>query len=201
VPAPAILRLGDLSASAALRSPPPGIDPAWISPRLPPALERRARFQSAFTSGTPPSDWMAWTRDALIAEDDWHRGTAGTVDENLYALLRSYMAHAAAPGRAVRTLGFLHDMATWNLPAAGQSADSLIAWSVAAEEWFPAGPLLDAAVAARLLAGDTVGARRALEALAPLAVRDGRDPHDLRTRLLAAWVDRAERARAPAPLR
>ncbi len=49
--------------------------------------------------------------------------------------------------------------------------------------------LCDGAVAAKLMAGDAVGARRTLESLTP---RLRRDREDLRTRLMLAYVEALE---------
>ncbi len=186
VPAPEIPRLRDLAMSAALRSNNlAGIDPALIDSRLPPALERKRRLQDALRSAAPPADWRTWVAEALTAEDDWHLGTTGVVDEGLYYLLHQYMSAARAPQEAVLTVDFMHDMAVWDFARAARESDPLIALSTQGQDWLPPDLLLDQAVAARLLSGDVAGARRAFETLLPRAQRD---PRDLRTRLLAAWL-------------
>ena len=193
VPVPHIPRLRNLAASAALRMNPfPKIAPASIDERLPEALTRRAGLQAAIASGAAPPDWRVWTNEALHAEDDWHLGTAGVVDEGLHELLRNYLARTNAPPPAVAAFAFVHDLASWNLQGAARNAEPLVILASRGEDWLPPDVLFDGVVAARLMTGDATGARRAFDVLLP---RIGRDPHDLRTRLLDAHLRAADASR------
>jgi predicted membrane-bound spermidine synthase len=186
VPAPEIPRLRNLMTSAALRSGLfPRRDPLQVDERLPDALERQAWLAAALASPTPPDDWRAWTFEALHAEDDWHLGTAGVVDAGFYESLRAYMARVHAPPAAVEAVGFMYDVAAWRWAKAAGESDSLVARAARGEDWLPPDYVLDGAFAAKLLTGDREGARRVLQVLAP---RAGREPGDMRMRLMAAHL-------------
>ena len=186
VPAPEVPRQRDLSMSAALRNPPPDIPPGEIDGRLPTALQRKAQMQAVLASDRPPADWRAWTLEVAGAEYEWHCGTAGIVDEGFYRLLEDYLARHHGPPEAVAAVTFLHDVATWRLPEAAREADPLLALAAEGRDWLPAGLLLDGAVGAKLLTGDPAGARRAFEILRS---RAGRNPTDLRSRIVLAHLE------------
>jgi hypothetical protein len=123
------------------------------------------------TSNTPPPDWRTWTLGALQAEDEWHGGSLGSVDERLHGLIRDYLAREHAPQEALQTFAFVHDMAAWDFARAAAEVDPLIERAARGEDWIPPETLLDGAFAARYLTGDPAGARRVLERLGP-RIRD-----------------------------
>jgi hypothetical protein len=172
VATPAIPRIGALAVSAALRTNPfPAIDPSVVDERLPAAIERRNQLARWLVTSGPPPDWRIWTLTALQAEEEWHGGSLGAVDERLYGLIRDYLVRAHAPAEAVQTFAFVHDVAAWDFARAAPEADPLIERAARGEDWMPPETLLDASFAARYLTGDVVGARRALERLGP-RIRD-----------------------------
>ncbi len=187
VPAPEIPRLRFLSVGAALRMEHlPTIDPRALDPRLAQGLEHKAWLQATLASGVPPTDWRVWTFEALRAEDDLHSGTAGFADAAFYDGVRRYMAQRGAPPTAWQAVEFIHAVAVWDFREAARMADPLIALAHQEQDWVPVEALLDGALAAKLLTGDRAGAARVQELLLP---RSGRGPHDLRTRLAAAWFN------------
>ena len=169
VPTPAIPRIGALAVSAALRTNPfpANIDPAAVEERLPAAMEHRNQLARSLVSSAPPPDWRTWTLGALQAEEEWHWGSLGSVDERFYGLVRDYLARAHAPQEALQTFAFVHDLAAWDFARAAAEADPLIERAARGEDWIPPETLLDGAFAARYLTGDLAGARRTLERLGP----------------------------------
>lgn len=193
MPAPEIPRLRFLSIGAALRMERlPDIEPSRLDPRLAVAMERMRRLAPLLAAGAPPSDWRAWTLEALHAEEDLDMGTSGFADPAYFTAMRRYMDEAGAPAIAREAVEFVHSVAIWDFADAARRSDALVARAAEGEEWVPLELLLDGAVAAKLLTGDRTGARRVHEAL---VVRSGRDPRDLRSRLVAAYFRGAQ----PAP--
>jgi hypothetical protein len=183
VPAPAVPRQRDLSMSAALQQP-PSRTLANDDPRLPEALQRRHEMQlSLFGGGPPPADWRAWVLEFVAAEQDWHLGTLGVVDDGMYRLAEQVMDRRSAPPEAHAAVRFLHDAGAWRFSEASREADALIDSAAQGQDWLPPAVLLDGALAAKLVAGDLPGARRAFETLRS---RAGWDPSELRSRLLLA---------------
>src|SRR5262249_44605103 len=157
---PAIPRVGDLAISAALRTNPfPAIDPAVVHERLPAAMDHRNQFERWLTSSSPPPDWRTWTLTALQAEDEWHGGSLGVVDERLHRPTRERLGRAQAPQEGGQTLGLVHDLPAWDFARAAAEAAPLIERAARGEDWIPPGTLLDGAFAARYLTGDVAGAR------------------------------------------
>src|SRR5262249_45083223 len=160
VPTPAIPRVGDLAISAALRTNPfPATDPPVVHERLPAAMDHRNQFERWLTSSSPPPDWRTWTLTALQAEDEWHGGSLGVVDERLHGLIREYLARAHAPQEAVQTFAFVHDLAAWDFARAAAEADPLIERAARGEDCMPPSPPLARALPPRYLTGDVAGAR------------------------------------------
>ena len=185
VPAPEIHRLRQLAMSAALRGASRDLDPARIHPELPAMMARRSELARVLASPTPPADWRAWTVASLVAEQEWHAGTLGRVDEGFHRLLREFAARHQAPPQVHAALGFIHDMALMDTAGAIRNARPLIEAAAAGDFWLPPDLLFDGAVTMYLVASDSSAARSAYQRLLPRLVRD---PHDLRTRLLAAHL-------------
>ena len=193
VPTPDIPRLRSLLVGSTLRLERlPALDPRTVDPRLASGLVRRAQLDSTLASGKPPADWGSWMALAFDAEEDLHLGTSGFADEVFFDRLRRYTATTGAPAGARQAIEFLHDLSAWNFAAAARGADTLVALSSAGEDWLPPDVMLQGVPAAKMLAGDRDGARRSLETL---LLRWAPSAHDLRIRLLAAWVARDRGAR------
>jgi spermidine synthase len=186
-----INRAEALALGAALR--------ARIKPRhdagdddiLPRARHRADALRTQLAAG-PPDDWNLWLTDALTVDEELHGGTIGVVDEGLYSDLFSYTAKYGAPERVTSALRFMHAMSVQDWTA----TDTLGNRSIELGETLPglavSGDLLrDAMVVADLKQHDIPGARKALVILSNHGTRA---TNDLRTRLLEAWVARAEKA-------
>ena len=87
---------------------------------------------------------------------------------------------------------FSHGLAAWDWHQAAAAADILLQDGGMGDGWVAPGRLLDGALFAYLRVDRPDAARRALERL---GATTGRDPGNVRLRLLTAWVEQAERAR------
>ncbi|MFL5582886.1 MAG: spermidine synthase [Gemmatimonadaceae bacterium] len=192
---PEIDRQAQLALGARLRLAADGT-PAdslpWTSD-LPEALFRRSTLDRMTAGNVPPADWERFVHLVLDAEADLHGGTAGAVDESFYAPVLAYMTRAKAPAPAVAAVRFRHGLAAFDWREASAAADLLVAETKARRDWVPPDDLRDGGVVAKLRLGDLDGARRVWEELIPFAKRG---ISDVRTRLLAAHLSAALRARA-----
>ena len=183
-------QLHERAVRPASRANPPDLDGG--------AARYRKRVLDDMLAGSrAPLDWREWVHAALDVEQDVDGGSAGTVDETFYTSLERFMTLHHAPSEAFAAVHFVHDLAIWDFERAAREADPLIAATLRDEPWLRGDVLCDGAVSAKLMAGDALGARRALEALAP---RLRRDPEDLRTRLLVSYVEALEQKAALQPV-
>ena len=157
------------------------------------ARYRRRVLEGVLAGSGAPPDWREWVHTVLDVEQDMDGGSAGAVDEAFYTSLEHFMSKHHAPAEAFAAVRFVHALAIWDFERGARAADPLIAASLRGEPWLRADVLCDGAVSAKLMAGDAPGARRALEALAPLLHRD---PQDVRTRMLVSYVDAMEQKAA-----
>lgn len=163
---------------------------------LPPSAEFSSmllwkRMLEAFVArGASPPDWQLFMHHVAIVEGNMHGGAAGTVDENFYRMLYGFMRERKAPPRAVAALDFLHGLGAWDFAQASHAADLLMPDARINEMWLPSDMFRDGTVVAKLLTGDVRGARAAFTELSALS-----GPPDLRSRVLAAHLRAAERAR------
>jgi hypothetical protein len=154
------------------------------------ALQRLWQWHNILATPHPPADWRLWLQETMQVEADLHGGTAGTVDETFYQALHHYLDQHTPPPEVCDAVLFLEGLGRWDFAAASSAADRLLQSAVDGTSWMPVDQLRDGAVAAKLLLGDTAGARQYLEALAAQAKRDQRD---LRSRLLEAYVAQAHK--------
>lgn len=157
---------------------------------------QQARFRAqqlalSLASGAPPADWYFWFTQMLAVEQDRHAGTMGQVDSAWYAAVERYMVTQGAPVDGLAALRFLRAAVAYDWPAAAREVQPLIDARAEGRRWLPPGLFFDAAVIARLHAGDVAGAR---VAFARLATTSDRSQQDLRTRMLDAYVAAREAA-------
>jgi hypothetical protein len=110
-------------------------------------------------------------------------------------MAQRYAERFQAPAAVRNVVAFRHAVAAWNFAAAATLADSIMPVALREYRWIPADELRDGAVMAKLHLGDVAGARMALDTLGRHSTRD---PGDLRSRMLQAYVTMAEGRRATA---
>jgi hypothetical protein len=84
---------------------------------------------------------------------------------------------------------FRHGISGWDFPRAVRAGEPLVAAALDRGSWMPPDELREGLIVARLMTGDTEGARRAFESLAPLSRRPN---GDFRTALLSAYIQSAQ---------
>jgi spermidine synthase len=158
------------------------------------ALYQWRQWQIMAASDQPPSDWELWLQQAYVVDRMRNGGTAGMVDEEFSRHLTRFMERHNAPAPARDVVAFRKGVASWNFAEAAAAAERLIP-QARKGRWIPADELRDGLVMARLHLRDVRGARQALDSLFPLSRRP---VTDLRSQLLVAYVQTAERLQAVA---
>ena len=199
-PVPAIPRLQALAVGARLRAVLRGsADTVRGDPDFDQALFNQSMIEGLIASGRRPSDWGLWTRAVLNVERVVHGGTAGVVDEEYYRPIYAYMQKASAPVDVRDAIDFTHALAAWDYPTLATMGDRVIEHTLKEKRALMAPEVLrDATVIAKLATNDVKGARRVFEVMAKSVKRD---PEDVRSALLGAYLIAAEKAakeRAPA---
>lgn len=184
-----VARVEALSLGAALRANavPPDSGSAYLEWR-----RARHRYQTlrAQLSGPPPDNWSLWFADVLAVDDDVHRGTAGVADVQFFRDLTAYTERHRAPARVRDALRFLQAVSEWDWAAADSAGERVLETAGEAPGLAVVVDFLrDGLTVAKLKRNDVAGARRVFDALAPYASRPA---SDMRTRLLEAWIRRAE---------
>jgi hypothetical protein len=153
------------------------------------ALQRLWQWRLAIHAGGPPLDWRQWTQQTARVEADLHYGTAGTAYEAFYHTVHRYIAEHTPPASVCETIRFLEGVAVWDFATAAQAADSLLESAADGQAWLPVDHLRDGAVIAKLMVGDTAGARQYFQAL----LLQGEQPiTSLGMKLLASYISHAE---------
>lgn len=153
-----------------------------------PAVDAAFRLQSlrhSLATGVAPVNWRAWTRALSQVERDLHGGTAGVADSAFYDAVDRYVRRTSAPPEAKAAVDFLRGLASWDFARATRASEPLIGAARRREHWVHPDLLRDGAVTARVMQGDTAGARAAFLAL---ALHSQRSPTDLRSMLLETLV-------------
>ncbi len=148
-----------------------------------PAVQRMWSFDATLAGAPSPPDWHAWVTTALEAERDVHGGTAGVIDSAFYASLARYMNANHAPSGASEAIAFRRALAGWDFAGAARAADSLVPLAEHGTDWIGVDELRQGATVARLVLGDSTGARRIWRTLADRATRG-----DLRGLLISACL-------------
>jgi spermidine synthase len=152
------------------------------------------QWQVMMASNQPPSDWDLWLRQAYAVDRMRNGGTAGTPDQEFHRDLVRFMERHNAPAPARDVMTFRNGVSSWHFSEAAAAAERLIPHAQQGR-WIPADELRDGLVIARLHLRDVRGARQALDSLFPLSRRP---VTDLRSQLLMAYVQTAERLQAVA---
>jgi hypothetical protein len=152
-------------------------------------------WQSMNVSNDPPVNWEVWVNQANRADNLRNAGTAGFVDQQFHAGLDRFMERHRAPAEARDVVRFRRGLASWNFAEAAAAGERLMGVAGSGRSWVTPDELRDGLVMARLHLRDVRGARQALDALFRLSRRPATD---LRSQLLAAYVQTAERMQSVA---
>ena len=188
---PGIPRLEALATGARLRLSTADAD-SLVSHEMHEARFTHDVFMRSLATSAPPSSWSLWTRAAAEAEARVHGGTAGVADERFYGAVRGFLDRTAAPPTARAGIDFLHALALHDWDTARAASPPLLSAAARGEEWIPAELLRNGLVVAELAVADTRAARETFRRLTPRIDRDGAE---VRTKLLDAWITRAEASR------
>ena len=107
----------------------------------------------------------------------------------VYATTMRFIDRHQGPGTARDVVSFRHGIAAWDFAQAAKAADRLLPVIRRERRWISGDELRDGGVMAKLQIGDVAGARQMYDSLASLSTRP---VGDLRSRLLAAYVETAE---------
>jgi spermidine synthase len=152
-------------------------------------------WQSMESADAPPINWDVWLGQANRAHQLRNTGTAGNADQQFYTRLDRFMERYKAPQPVRDVVQFRRGVASWDFAAAAAAGQRLLPLVESSKPWIPADELRDGLVIARLHLRDVSGARNAMEYL----FRFSRRPvTDLRSQLLASFVESAERGRSVA---
>jgi hypothetical protein len=170
-------------------------DSAATDPELQQAAYLTEQWMAWLERGQAPSSWQLWLDQMDQVGRYWNGGRAGNADEKFFGMAQRYAERFQAPAAVRNVVAFRHAVAAWNFAAAASLADSIMPVALREYRWIPADELRDGAVMAKLHLGDVAGARMALDTLGRHSTRD---PGDLRSRMLQAYVTMAEGRRATA---
>jgi hypothetical protein len=140
-------------------------------------------------------NWDIWLQQANRADFLRNAGTAGFTDQQFYAGLDRFMDRYRAPESVRDVVKFRRGLASWNFAEAAAAGQRLLAFAGSDRPWIPADELRDGLVMARLHLRDPRGARQVLEGLFRFSRRPATD---LRSQLLTAYVQTAERRQSVA---
>jgi hypothetical protein len=146
-------------------------------------------WQAGIAADRAPVSWDLWVEQAGMVGGLRNGGTAGRPDEDLYATTMRFIDRHQAPGTARDVVSFRHGIAAWDFAEAAKAADRLLPVIQRERRWISGDELRDGGVMAKLQIGDVAGARQMYDSLASLSTRP---VGDLRSRLLAAYVETAE---------
>jgi len=174
---------------ALLRSPGIQLNDTAITYSSTQAVFQWRQWQVMAASDKAPSDWQLWLQQAHAVDRMRNGGTAGTDDQEFYRDLTRFMERHNAPAPARDVVTFRRGLGSWNFTEAAAAGERLIP-VVQQGRWMAADELRDGLVIARLHLRDARGARQALDSLFSLSRRP---VTDLRSQLLLAYVQTAEK--------
>jgi spermidine synthase len=152
------------------------------------AVYRWRLWQATLSSNQPPGNWELWLDQANTIDRLRNGGTAGVADEEFYANLERYMDRFNAPQVVRDVVTFRHAVASWRFAEAAEAGERLLPVVTSQRRWIGGDELRDGLVLAKLHLRDAAGAQRRFYQLAPLSTRN---PADLRSQLLEAYVTTA----------
>jgi hypothetical protein len=161
-----------------------------FAPLLQQALFQWQTWQSLAASAQAPTDWGLWLDEAKRVDFLRNSALAGSVDESFYQTLYRIIDRHQAPSAVRDVVRFRHGIAGWNFAEAAAAGERLVPLAADRRGWISGDELRDGLVMARLHLRDVSGARQALDSLARFSRRPATD---LRSQLLAAYVQEAER--------
>jgi hypothetical protein len=162
--------------------------PEWQS-----ALVALESFLASTRREETVGSWQLWAVAFDRTEADLHWGTLGRVDQAFYDEVYAFLDRNDAPAVARAAVDLKHAFSLLEWERAAAAADELVSRVGVGEQWSSADILLDMSVIAYLKAGRATAARNAIDLLTPWT---GRQPGDLRLRMLDALVARAEASSA-----
>ncbi|HET9325621.1 MAG TPA: fused MFS/spermidine synthase [Candidatus Eisenbacteria bacterium] len=180
-----IPRFADLAQNAHFRSAlakKPAVVDSEEAKRLFAAVER---FERVMAPGR--ADPQEWLTNAVLSEEDFHRGSIGSPDPVFFARTRDIAERGRAPRPVHLVLDWLWSLESRDYRRAAVLTDSLLIIPPRqGKPWLDPALFLDGGATAKLAVGDTLGARRVA-----LAAGMGADPGpDLRARLIHAAITR-----------
>lgn len=147
-------------------------------------------WQNMVKSAEPPVNWEVWLQQAERADNIRNAGTAGFLDRQFYAVVDQFMDRHHAPAAVRDVVRFRRAVASWDFVEAAAAGERLMGPATAHRAWISGDELRDGLVMARLHLRDARGARQALDSLFSLSRRPATD---VRSQLLTAYVQTAER--------
>jgi hypothetical protein len=147
-------------------------------------------WQSMSASPERPVNWEVWLDQARRADNLRNTGTAGFLDQQFNAVVDRFMDRHNAPPEVREVIRFRRALASWNFADAAASGARLMELAANNRAWISGDELRDGLVMARLHLRDARGARQALDSLFFLSRRPATD---VRSQLLTAYVQTAER--------
>ncbi len=147
-------------------------------------------WQSMSASPERPVNWEIWLDQARRADNLRNTGTAGFLDQQFYAVVDRFMERHNAPAEVRDVVRFRRALASWNFTDAAAAGARLMELAATNRAWISGDELRDGLVMARLHLRDARGARQALDSLFFLSRRPATD---VRSQLLTAYVQTAER--------
>jgi spermidine synthase len=152
-------------------------------------------WQSMATGSERPVNWEVWLQQTRRADDLRNAGTAGFLDQQFHAVVDRFMDQHKAPAAVRDVVQFRRALASWDFAEAAARGERLMGLATAHRAWISGDELRDGLVMARLHLRDTRGARQALDSLFFLSRRRATD---VRSQLLTAYVQTAERLQSVA---
>ncbi|MES2124669.1 MAG: spermidine synthase [Gemmatimonadota bacterium] len=145
----------------------------------------RQSWLALLRADSTPADWRPWLQQFNDVAVVRHLGTAGWVDSTLWHEATDFAERHQAPRRARAVLKFRRGVQSWDAAATLEAARQLADTLSVTQGWIGGEELQDGAVVAALRQGDR---NLAAQWYFRLSGYSGRDPGDLRSMILRAWI-------------
>jgi predicted membrane-bound spermidine synthase len=143
------------------------------------------RWKALLAQNVVPEDWRPWLGQLNVVARARHAGTAGWLDAALFDEASRFAERHGAPAEARAVIAFRRAVQGWDDVAALEAASVLVGGGVATSDWIDGDELRDGALVAALRTGRAELVAQWDLLTAKLARRG---VNDLRSRLLAGWV-------------